>query len=272
MFFKHRGWSTKFVQSKLFILKRVENFDKEEEEDSNIQNQNSLIKNFINNLLEDDNNNTNSHYESDKEFLIENSILTNESISNNQTDLNSQTLNINYDYFSKDSLEKQNFQETLIKYFIFSCHQHSIFLNSLFFKTEEDSLTHICLGNINLIGNYFKYKYTNYQNLVYSTAMSIKYHYEYSRYEYLFISQILRVLIVGNKQGDIQIYDLELIVNNEGKITINDSPIAIIDCNGRLAGFKVIEYENSYGLNHLEIYILKINKNLECYKFRRNEI
>ena len=122
MFFKHRGWSTKFVESKLFILKRVENFEKEEE-DSNIQNQNSLIKNFINNLLEDDYNNTNSHYESDKEFLIENSILTNESISNNQTDLNSQTLKINYDYFSKDSLEKQNFQETQ-KRCCASCHNN----------------------------------------------------------------------------------------------------------------------------------------------------
>jgi len=271
MFFKPRGWSTKFVKSKLFFLKRVENFEKEEE-GPNYLNQNSLIKNFINNLLEDENNNSMFNYEVDKKFLKENSNFSNETISNKGTDLNSLSLNINYDYFSEYSLEKQNFQESLFKYFMFSCHQHSIFLNSIFMKTDEDSLAHICLGKINLIGNYFKYKYTNNQNLVYSTAMIIKNYYEYSRYEYLFISKNLRVFIVGNKQGDIQIYDLELILNNEGKIKINDSPLAIIDCNGRLAGFKVIEYENSYGLNHLEIYVLKINKNFECYKFRRNEI
>jgi hypothetical protein len=264
----NRGWATKFVESKFFYLKSVENFTNLE---MNFQNQNSLILNFINNLVGEDNsnNNTTSLQEVDKEFLKENSILTKEIISKNECNVNSLNLNINYNHICEESLNKQNLQETLLKYFIFSCHQHCIFLNSFFFKKEEDSLSNYCLGKINLIKNYLKCKYDNYQNLIYSTAMNIKYYYEYSRYEYLFISHSLRILIVGNKQGDIQIYDLELFVNNQGNLKFNDSPLVVIDCNGRLAGLKVVEYDNEYGISHLEIYVLKINKFLECYKFRR---
>lgn len=259
------------MESKLFhITSDSHNSYNDNNNTNNYQNHNNLIRNFINNLVGEQNTVVFQQEEIGTEFLKDNCIFTKDFLTNDENDNELLEDKIDNDYICQESLNKQSLKDHLLKYYIFCCHQHCLFLNSLFFKNDDDSLSELCLGKINLIDNYFKCKYNNSQNLIYSTAMNMKYYYEYSRYEFIYVSYCLHVLIVGNRQGDIQIYDLELILSNEGELKINNNPLGIIDCNGRIVGFQVVEYNNKHSNNYLEIYVLKLNKILECYKFRRS--
>lgn len=154
-----------------------------------------------------------------------------------------------------------------IDYFILSTHKDCLFINSIYSKEEEEgtSLRQVNLGKINLVRNYLQNSITM-TNISYTDIMNMKYHFEYSRYEFIFVSKSLNVLVVGNRQGDIHFYDMEIkIYEEEGKVAIKEEPIAIIDCNYRIAGLRVVDHFNKSEPTKscCEIFILKVNRILE---------
>jgi hypothetical protein len=100
--------------------------------------------------------------------------------------------------------------------------------------------------------------------------INIKYYVEYSRYEYVLVSNALKLLILGNKQGDISIYNLEFVVSND-KLVFNHNPIVIIDMDTRLAGIRLHEVidESNSNKNYCYLYIITIGGTLECYKLKK---
>ena len=168
-----------------------------------------------------------------------------------------------------ESYNKLFYQNSLLKLFIFSSHKDCLYLNALVFNEQDDSLTQVNLGKINLIRNYFRNSLSN-LNVTYAEIINIKTHFEYTRYEFLFISKTLRLLIVGNRQGDIQIYEMELKLYKDGKIGIKEEPLMIFDCNNRIVGMTVIEHINhveSFN-SYIDIYIMKINRKFENLRVR----
>lgn len=140
------------------------------------------------------------------------------------------------------------------------------------YDEKEGKFEQINLGKINLVKNYLSCT-LNESNLNSYTIFNLKYVIEYSRYEFLFTSYALNILIIGNRNGDIQIYPLEIkYYFKDYKIGISEQPISIIDFNGRIAGVRVLDYinESDSQMNYCEIYVLKIDRTLECYKLKKN--
>ena len=140
----------------------------------------------------------------------------------------------------------------------------SIFINGF----EGENSDQVTYGKFNPLICYLSLKYSNSESFGYNTIVNIQNYIEYSRYEFIFISKCLNKLILGNKQGDIQIYNLEFSIK-DNKISFNTKPIAIIEINNRIVGIRVEDYEddiNSYN-NYFLIYIVSLNGFLECYKF-----
>lgn len=158
---------------------------------------------------------------------------------------------------------KENIRNNLLQYFMGCTYQLNFCLNCIQF--DGDNLSSKNIGQINLMQNYFRYKYlevSDYYNP--HNHFVIQSYMGFSRYEYYFTSDVLNMIIIGNRAGDIQFYEMELEVNQSNVVTIKNKPIAIIDCKARIAGMKVIDNQN-----YCEIYILKLNGVLEIYKLAK---
>jgi hypothetical protein len=155
-------------------------------------------------------------------------------------------------------------KNNLNKYIIISSYKTCIFISGF----EGDNSDQVNYGKFNPLVNYLLLKYSNLESFGYNSIVNIKYYIEYSRYEFVFISKCLNKLILGNKQGDIHIFNLEFSFQNN-KHSFNTTPIAIIDINTRILGIRVEDYEDNINSNnnYFLIYIVCLNGYLECYKF-----
>lgn len=99
-------------------------------------------------------------------------------------------------------------KSTLDKYILFHTTQYCLYIwdpcedLQIVNKTKRNFL-----GKINLLKNYLKTVFFP-QNLTYSTIYESKYYVANSRYDNLFVCGKIGLLVVSNRAGDIQIYDL----------------------------------------------------------------
>jgi hypothetical protein len=161
--------------------------------------------------------------------------------------------------------EESHYQYSLTKYLYVMAYKTQIYISAV----TDKELKEVNYGSFSPIHYYLRYKYTDFDTMNLSNMMSLKYYIEYSRYEYVLISKALNKLVLGNKQGDISVYNLELIVNDDNKITFNDSPVAILDISSRLAGIRLHDTfnENDESRNYFILYILTTDGRFESYKF-----
>jgi hypothetical protein len=247
--FYYRAWGAKFVSKDLFSFK----FKNQEETFSN---SNEEFETFMNNhhtIIEtryrQDNQNNNNN----------NNNLNNINITKKTNKIDNDSTNIDTE-ISPTNYEEMYTQNCLDKYYIICLYKDCLYVNSF-----ENGQTQINHGKIELLKNYFRNLPENQRNHR-SIFNLMLYYAEYSRYEFVHISKIFRKLIVGNRQGDIQIYDLEFMVDKDNKCIINKEPLAIIECGDRICGFKIIEFEESIESAKLEIYLLTIKGEFICYK------
>jgi hypothetical protein len=113
--------------------------------------------------------------------------------------------------FSSENIlyEQQTLKNCLEKYILFYTTQYCLYVwdpskdLSIKHKTKNN-----LLGKVNLLRNYLKTVFTEIQNINYATIYQTKYYIANSRYDNIFICNSLSLLIVSNRAGDIQIFDL----------------------------------------------------------------
>ena len=134
-------------------------------------------------------------------------------------------------------------------------------------QSQGNSLSQLNLGKINLLKNYLKIKLPE-TGISTQMIIALKYYKDYSRYEFLFVSKALNLIIVANRAGDVQIYKMEINLYSDGKVGIDNEPIFVIDCNSRITGLRVIDHfdEFDHGKSFCEIFILKLNRTFLKYK------
>ncbi len=162
---------------------------------------------------------------------------------------------------------KMYLSNSLQKYIYITTYKNSIYFTG--YEGTSDKITQINFSKFNPLINYIKVKYRNINNVTYATLIELKHYIEYSRYEYILVSKAMNKLILGNKQGDINIYDMGLFLK-DAKFQYNSKPIAIIDFNFRIAGLRVIDYidKNNPENNYFNLFIVGLNGYFECYKFK----
>lgn len=188
--------------------------------------------------------------------------------------------------FQINPAEEYNFP-SINNYLYLSTYKSCLFLNSLCDSSTGPSSS--SLGKIDLISNYFCNKYHNNSELAYPDVVSVKYYIEYSRYEYIHISKALNLLIIGNRQGDVQIYDMVINVYKQKKdpiiplldfeenefiykYIINNKPKIILDMNKRIAGMKLIDHiDHINPLNNFaDLFILTVVGDFEAFRIKIN--
>jgi WD40 repeat protein len=155
----------------------------------------------------------------------------------------------------------------LQKYIYVTTYKNSIYITG--YEETSDKISQINFSKFNPLINYIKLKYRNINSVTYATLIELKHYIEYSRYEYILISEAMNKLILGNKQGDINIYEMDLYFK-DGKLQISTKPITIIDFNFRIAGIRIVDYIDKINPenNYFNLFIVGLNGYFECYKFK----
>jgi hypothetical protein len=172
----------------------------------------------------------------------------------------------NNNYISNECEENlMNYLEK--KYFIISTYSNFLLIHQISCNKNGDKKYSVC-SKVDLLKNYLK-EVMNNGHLVSQTILNMKYHSEYSRYEFIFVSKNLNMLVVGNRSGDIQGYKLEFNKISENTFKFNNEPIFIINCESRIASVKILDVgDNNSG--YLQIFVLKINRIFESYRVDTN--
>lgn len=156
---------------------------------------------------------------------------------------------------------KEYLRNSLIdKYYILTSFQNSATLNELSFTDEENdndiTIKNNRISQMNLLENFIKLKYfnmTQYNYLMIQTFLST------SRYEYIFYTEKTHLIFLGNKNGDLHVYEMSLFSN-----TLDEEEKTIIDFGERLAGIRIKEESE----NIVDIYALTLRGTLYNYRMK----
>ena len=230
---KEWGWGVKFIKKNLFSFTN-DIFDYE--------NETNLVINSLG--LEKANETNKNEYPN-----------YNENINNNNLS--------QYEKFLKDNL--------IDKYYIFSTYKDIAYLNELHFVEKDDGTKEVKsfpIGKIELLRNYLLAKYQIILNLDYNIIVTLNHLISGIRYDYIFISEKLKLILIGGKNGDLQIYKMLIEENkNENKIGIKSSSEIIINFKERIAGMKFFEIDD----NKIDVYVLSLSGTLYNYRILSNE-
>ncbi len=203
----------------------------------------------------------------DKEFTNTNHYtlgLLNSLIADDNNNRNEINLNyFNYIFGFNNDIPQANTNESPLKdYLLLSTSKDCMFLYGYYNDKE------INLGMRNLLKNYFRYTLSS-STVAYQDILHIKLYADYTRYEYSFNSDAINCIIVGNRQGDIQVYDMEVVFYKDGKVGFNEKPLFIIDCGMRIVGMKMIDHFGGLNQGYVELFVLKLNRSFESFKIYR---
>ena len=230
---KEWGWGVKFIKKNLFSFTN-DIFDYE--------NETNLVINSLG--LEKANETNKNEYPN-----------YNENINNNNLS--------QYEKFLKDNL--------IDKYYIFSTYKDIAYLNELHFVEKDDGTKEVKsfpIGKIELLRNYLLAKYQIILNLDYNIIVTLNHLISGIRYDYIFISEKLKLILIGGKNGDLQIYKMLIEENkNENKIGIKSSSEIIINFKERIAGMKFFEIDD----NKIDVFVLSLSGTLYNYRILSNE-
>ena len=96
----------------------------------------------------------------------------------------------------------------------------------------------------------------------------------FSRYEFIYVSNGLGLVIIGNKAGDLHVYGLEFNFNfdenceekDKEYLTFEKEPEFVIEFKRKVCGYKVLEYCDTVNdRDYIEIYAIDIDGGVFCY-------
>ena len=235
------GWGIKFIPKNLFKIKHE--FDMDENENlSNIALE--RIRDTLNLNIVDSNLNNRSKYDE------------------------SQYNSITYEDLS--DYEKYIKLNLIDKYYILSTCNHSAGLFKLDFKIDETNnkkvIQGIPLGKIELSRIYLRDLYMDQLNINFGDLLIMKGIYQSSRYEFVFYSKNMNLILLGSKAGDLQIFEMNIYYDKTKKqVCLEDEPNALIYFGEKIAGMKFIDnIEN--GRKIIEIFVLTLSGMFYYYK------
>ena len=239
------GWNVMFIPKCLFSYKEYF-YDFVSNENEN---------NFVTNL-----------------FHLENANLTNKNKIHNDKEeyiLNKESNDYYYQRYLEDNL--------INKYYILSTYHNIAYLNELVFAHDENDgegdnnvswkIENKPLGKVELFKNFLIERFRGYTNLSVMEIWILKQLKSFGRYEYLFISESMKLIFIGNKTGDLQIFRMVIEVGEcDDKIGIIDTPDVIIDYYEKLAGIRVIESDDG---ESVDIYALDLKGTFHQHRITR---
>lgn len=126
----------------------------------------------------------------------------------------------------------------------------------------------VYLGKIELLRNLIKAKFSDLEQLDFRHAAMLRDFVSSSRYEYIFSCKRMGLLFLGNKNGDLQVFKMEIEIDDKEKMGgIKDEPVMIIYFGERLAGIRIFEMSDKVA----EIYALSLTGVIYNYKIKKNE-
>jgi hypothetical protein len=126
------------------------------------------------------------------------------------------------------------------------------------------------LGKVELFKNFLIERFRGYTNLSFMEILILKQLKSFGRYEYLFISESMKLIFIGNKTGDLQIFRMVIEVGEcDDKIGIIDTPDVIIDYYEKLAGIRVIEADDG---ESVDIYALDLKGTFHQHRLIKKKV
>lgn len=167
----------------------------------------------------------------------------------------------------------ENFiQNNLIdEYYILTTYQCRACLSELKYEVndqKEKKIVNRILGQMGLIKTYFKYKHGG---IIIDDYYSHFFQHSYrntSRYEYIFVSEKANMLFIGNKNGDLHVFEMTIVEDTtKGIKYFGDEAEMIIDFGERLAGMRIIEISDTI----IDVYALSLSGILYNYRFTKED-
>ena len=234
------GWGMKFIPQNLFKIKdftfKDENTRKEE--------------NFVNKALEKSN-------MSDLNLKNPSSYDEN-TINNNRVP-----------YEDLDVHEKFIKINLIDKYYILTSCNHCAGLFRLDYQMVENkkTVTAIPLGKIELNRNYIRDYFIDKEQLDYANLLMINGINNCSRYEFIFYSKNLNVLLLGSKAGDLHIIEMNIYHDKTNKlICVEDEPNILISFDNKIAGMKFMDNNDENGKQIIDVFVMTLSGTFYYYK------
>ena len=157
------------------------------------------------------------------------------------------------------------------KYYILSSCNHCAGLYALDFKKIENSnekkIVGIPLGKIELTRIYIRDLYMGIFNLDMGMLYNINGIYQSSRYEFIFYSKNMNLILLGSKAGDLHVFEMNLYHDKNNKmIGIEDEPNALISFGSKIAGMKFLENEDEKGRKIIDVFVITLAGVFYYYK------
>ena len=157
------------------------------------------------------------------------------------------------------------------KYYILTSCNHCAGLYRLDYKKSENSdkktLVGVPLGKIELTRIYIRDLYMGTFNLDYGIMYNINGIYQSSRYEFVFYSKNMNLILLGSKAGDLHVFEMNLYHDKTNKlIGIEDEPNALISFGSKIAGMKFLENENDKDRKVIDVFAITLSGIFYYYK------
>ena len=234
------GWGLKFIPKNLFKIKNYEFESYELRKENNLINQ--AIKIYKIDELNLDNP---SNYEENEIDQIP--------------------------YEELDDYEKYLKINLIDKYYILSTCNHCAGLYQLDFKkienTDKKKIVGIPLGKIELTRIFIRDLYMETFHLDYGMMYNINGIYQSSRYEFIFYSKNMNLILLGSKAGDLHVFEMNIYHDKQNNlIGIEDEPNVLISFGSKIAGMKFLENEDEKGRKIIDIFVITLSGVFYYYK------
>ena len=234
------GWGLKFIPKNLFKIKNYEFESYELRKENNLINQ--AIKIYKIDELNLDNP---SNYEENEISQIP--------------------------YEELDDYEKYLKINLIDKYYILSTCNHCAGLYQLDFKkienTDKKKIVGIPLGKIELTRIFIRDLYMETFHLDYGMMYNINGIYQSSRYEFIFYSKNMNLILLGSKAGDLHVFEMNIYYDKQNNlIGIEDEPNVLISFGSKIAGMKFLENEDEKGRKIIDIFVITLSGVFYYYK------
>ena len=174
-------------------------------------------------------------------------------------------------YEELDDYEKYLKINLIDKYYILSTCNHCAGLYQLDFKkienTDKKKIVGIPLGKIELTRIFIRDLYMETFHLDYGMMYNINGIYQSSRYEFIFYSKNMNLILFGSKAGDLHVFEMNIYHDKQNKlIGIEDEPNVLISFGSKIAGMKFLENEDEKGRKIIDIFVITLSGVFYYYK------
>ena len=91
--------------------------------------------------------------------------------------------------------------------------------------------------------------------------------YQSSRYEFIFYSKNMNLILFGSKAGDLHVFEMNIYHDKKNKmIGIEDEPNILISFGSKIAGMKFMENEDEKGRKIIDVFVITLAGVFYYYK------